>query len=82
MSDSGVGIANHEANDNDSDKSNDASNKKLNHEWTKKGFAVRSIFAFNGDLIKIRLIVHEIILFELLGDSAAPEFKEISNLIK
>ena len=55
----GIGGIKDRADDNDSNKRDNTSNDNFNHEWAKKRFAIHFCFAFDGNLIEIRLIIHK-----------------------
>ena len=62
LSDFRVCAANHNTNDNDSNKHDGSGNEELNHERAKKRFAASGPFTLDGNLVEISLVIHELII--------------------
>ena len=58
----GVRTADHDADHDDGNKGDDAGNDKFDHERAEEGAVIDGLFAFDGNLIEIGLIVHMTII--------------------
>ena len=46
----------------DGNKCDNSGDDKFDHEWAKERFATASTLSFDGYLVEIRLIIHELII--------------------